>query len=78
MSIWVPVISYNKSWAKEIVKNWVNGYLVNTPWEFINKSYEILSNSSLEKKLSFEAVKTARAFWRQTFEKQLSEIFNSI
>ena len=75
MSIWVPVISYNFSWAKEIVKNWINWFLVNTDSEFIKKSYEILSNSSLENKFSIEAVKTARGFSEDNFKKQLSEIF---
>lgn len=74
MSIWVPVISYNLSWAKEIVNNWVNWYLVNSDFEFIKRSYEILSNSSLEKNLSIEALKTSTIFTNKTFEKQLSEI----
>ena len=74
MSIWVPVISYNISWAKEIVKNWINWYLVNSDSEFIKRSYEVLSNSSLEKQLSIESIKTAATFSNHNFEKQLSEI----
>ena len=78
MIIWVPVISYNLSGAKEIVKNWINWYLVNSDSEFIERSYEVLSNSSLEKNLWKESIKTARTFWKETFNKQLTEIFNSI
>ena len=74
MSIWVPVISYNLHWAKEIVKNNINWYLVDSDSEFIKRSYEVLSNSSLEEHLSIEAVKTAKAFSGHTFEKQLSKI----
>jgi glycosyltransferase involved in cell wall biosynthesis len=74
MSIWVPVISYNLSWAKELVQNNINWYLVDSDSEFIKKSYEILSNSSLEKKLSKEAIKTSVAFTKQSFENQLSKI----
>jgi len=74
MSIWVPVISYNLSWAKEIVKNWINWYLVESDSEFIKRSYEILSNSSLEDNLSIEALKTSVTFTNKTFEKQLSKI----
>jgi glycosyltransferase involved in cell wall biosynthesis len=74
MSIWVPVISYNLSWAKEIIKNWINWYLVNSDNEFIEKSYEILINSSLEKKLSIESLKTAKSFSEENFNKQLSKI----
>jgi len=74
MSIWVPVISYNLSWAKEIVKNDINWYLVNSDSEFIKRSYEVLSNSSLEERLSIESIKTATTFTNLTFEKQLSKI----
>jgi len=74
MSIWIPVISYNLSWAKEIVKNWINWYLVDSDSEFIKRSYEILSNSSLEDNLSIGALKTSTTFTIKTFEKQLSKI----
>jgi len=75
MSIWIPVISYNLSWAKEIVKNDINWYLVNSDSEFIERSYKILSNSSLENDLSIGALKTSKNFWELTFENQLSKIF---
>jgi glycosyltransferase involved in cell wall biosynthesis len=75
MSMWIPVISYNISWAKEIVKNDFNWYLVDSDDEFIKKSYDILSNSSLQNNLSIGAVKTANTFTINNFEKQLSEIF---
>jgi len=75
MSIWVPVISYNISWAKEIVNNWINWYLVKSDSEFINRSYDILSDSSLENNLSIEAIKTSLTFTSDNFEKQLSTIF---
>ena len=75
MSIWVPVISYNISWAKEIIKNWVNWYLVNSDNEFISKSFDILFDHELEENLSIESLKTSISFWEQTFKKQLSEIF---
>lgn len=78
MSIWVPVVSYNIAWAKEIIKNWVNWYLVDSENEFIDKTYEILNNSSLRDNLSIEAVNTASAFSIDSFKKSLSEIFDSI
>lgn len=74
MSIWVPVVSYNISWAKEIIKNWINWFLVDSDSEFIKKSYEILNNSSLRNNLSIWSIKTAKTFTNKTFEKQLSEI----
>jgi hypothetical protein len=47
---------------------------VNSDSEFIERSYEVLSNSSLEKSFSIESIKTANTFTKQTFEKQLSKI----
>jgi len=78
MSIWVPVISYNIAWAKEIIKNWINGYLVNSEKEFIDKSYQVLNNSAHRNNLSIESIKTARKFSENNFKKSLSKIFNSI
>lgn len=75
MSIWNPVISYNLSWAKEVIKNWINGYLVNSDSEFIERTYEVLTNSLLRNNLSIEALKTAMTFSSHTFEKQLKKIF---
>ena len=75
MSIWLPVISYNINWAKEIIKNGFNWYLVDSDFEFIEKSYSILISSSLKNKLYLWSVKTAKQFWNQTFNKQLSKIF---
>lgn len=74
MSIWTPVISYNISWAKEIIKNWINWYLVDSDSEFIERSYEVLTNSPLRKNLSIEAIKTSKMFSEHTFKEQLSKI----
>jgi glycosyltransferase involved in cell wall biosynthesis len=74
MSIWTPVISYNISWAKEIIKNWINWYLVDSDSEFIERSYEVLINSQLRKNLSIEAIKTSKMFSEYIFKEQLSKI----
>lgn len=78
MSLWLPVISYNNSWTNELVKDWVNGFLVDSESEFIEKSWKVLSDDSLRNNLSIESVHTARYFWKNLFIKHLSEIFNSI
>lgn len=75
MSIWNPVISYNLAWAKEIIKNWINWYLVNSDAEFMYKSYDILINSSLRENLSREAIKTSKTFSEHTFENNLKKLF---
>ena len=78
MSIWVPVISFNIAWAKEIITNWINWYLVNSDSEFIDKTYEILINSSHRNNLSIEAIKTAKTFSEENFKNSLTEIFNTM
>ncbi len=78
MSIWVPVLSYNIAWAKEIIKNWVNWYLLDSQKEFIDKTNEILNNSSLQNSLSIAAINTASVFSIDSFKNQLSEIFDTI
>jgi len=49
--------------------------LVNSDSEFIEKTYEILSNSSLRDKLSTQSINTTKTFSEHNFEKQLSKIF---
>ncbi|MDD2871379.1 MAG: glycosyltransferase family 4 protein [Candidatus Gracilibacteria bacterium] len=78
MSIGVPVVSFNIAGAKEIIKNGISGYLVDSDDEFIEKTYKVLNNSELRQNLSIEAVKTAKTFSEDTFYKNLSDIFNSM
>ena len=78
MSIWVPVISFNKSWAKEIIENWVNWFLVDSDKEFIEKTYEVLNNTSLRNNLSNNSLNTLEKFWEKSFKKSLEEIFNTL
>jgi hypothetical protein len=57
------------------VKNGINGFCVESENEFIQKTYEVLMDSSLEKKLSKQAFDTSKNFTRETFKKQLENIF---
>lgn len=75
MAIWNPVISYNLAWAKEIIKNWINWYLVDSDSEFIKRSLDILNDSSLRERLWIEAIKTSKHFWRHTFKTNLEKLF---
>ena len=77
MSIWNPVVCFLNPWQEELVENGLNWYLVKSEKDFINRTYEILTNDSLRKKLSMSAIKTSRRFSRKTFERQLSGIFKS-
>ncbi len=78
MSLWIPVVCLNKSWARELVQNWVNWYLVDSDNEFIDKAYDILTNSELRSNLSLASKSTAKRFTTHSFEKQLSHIFKRV
>jgi hypothetical protein len=57
------------------VKNNFNGFSVKTETEFIEKTQNILTNSTLRNKLSSGALKTSKSFQVNTFEKCLENIF---
>jgi glycosyltransferase involved in cell wall biosynthesis len=75
MSSWKPVVCFKKSENDEIVRNGVNGFCVESENDFIEKTHEILTHSSLREKLSLWSLETAWWFTSKTFEKQLESIF---
>lgn len=79
MSIWIPVISFNIAWAKEIIKNWINWYLVNSDTEFIEKTHQLLIDK-VQNNVSYKSrcIETARNFWEENFYNNLKQIFNNI
>jgi glycosyltransferase involved in cell wall biosynthesis len=78
MSIWRPVISLNKGWVGEIIKNWVNWFLVESEQEFINKTYSLLTNNELLNKFWTEAKKTATTYNNRYFKENLSKLLTFI
>jgi len=76
MSTWTPVVCFKYPKNKEtVVQNWVNGFCTESEKDFIQKTYEILTDISLKKKLSKWSLETARGFTIKHFEKQLLNIF---
>lgn len=75
MTLGVPVVSFNLNWAKEIIKNWENWYLVNSQNDFTSKTFDILNNDILYKNLSKNALDITFKFDLSNFEKQLWDIF---
>jgi glycosyltransferase involved in cell wall biosynthesis len=75
MSCWIPVLCFDNFEWQWVVQNNVNGFCVKSEQEFIEKSYHILSSLSLRKNLSIGALKTARWYTHQFFEKQLESVF---
>ncbi len=75
MSFGVPVVSFDLNWAKEIVINWKNWYLVDSENDFTDKTFDILTNDSLYKNLSQNALNITFKFDLSNFEKQLQDIF---
>lgn len=74
LSIWTPVVCFDNSF-EEIIKNWFNGFAIKSENDFIEKTNEILTNTSLQKKLHKNSPTTIWQFTRQNFEKQLNDIF---
>ena len=75
MSIWVPVVTFNINWVKELVENNVSWFLVNSETEFSEKVYSILENKELNKKLSKNCFNITNRFSNLEFERQLEKIF---
>ena len=78
MSTYTPVISYNLGWAWEIIKTWINWYLVNSDKEFIEKTSYLLDNNDLLKSFWKEAKKTSSLFSEESFKQNLLKILTYI
>lgn len=72
----VPVIAFDKNWAKEIIINWKTGFLVKDSQEFNEKTYLLLNDFELLKDFSKNALVLSEKFWETSFRAQLEEIFN--
>ncbi len=77
MSIWVPVVSYNSPWVEENIKNSINSFYVNNKNDFIEKTYNLLINNSLNEKISNSARKITISYDNKNFSNLLEKIFKS-
>lgn len=75
MSIWTPVIAFNINWAKELIKNWKDGFLVKSNKAFYEKTFEILVDFELNKKFSKNSLNITKRFSNHEFESNLDKIF---
>lgn len=75
MSIWVPVVAFDLHWAKEIIKDWQNWFLVRIDSDFTLKVLEILNDSNLQNTLSKNALNITFDFSESNFIKNLEGIF---
>lgn len=69
----VPVV-IGKGGQEEIVENGKSGYLWDMPDQCRRLTLKLMNNINLREKLSAEAVKRARNFRKQNFEKRILEI----
>jgi len=69
----VPVV-INKGGQPEIVNHTVNGLLWETEDELVNCTKKLIDNEHFIKELSSEAIKKARVFSKENFEKRFFEI----
>lgn len=75
MSIWVPVVAFDLNWASEIIQSWQNWFLVRSNDDFTLKVFDILTNPTLHKLLSKNALNITTKYDSSNFEKQLKDIF---
>lgn len=75
LSIWVPVVAFDKNAANEIVDNWYNWYLVKSKINFSNTTLSILQSQELQRKLWKNALNITTRYWYQNFVSQLDKIF---
>lgn len=75
MSIWVPVVAFDKNATNEIIDNWHNWYLVKSKLNFSNTTLSILQSHELQSKLSNNALNITNRYWIQNFVSQLDKIF---
>lgn len=77
MLAWLPIVWFNSWWVIELVKNWKNGFLLDSENEFISKLEELIKDETLRTKFSANSYNIAISnFWPHIFEKQLSKIFS--
>ncbi len=79
MFAWLPIIWFDIWWAKELIKNNKNGFLVNSENEFIKKLETLLKDDKLRKKFSKESLMISNTnFNSNVFKKQLDKILEVI
>ncbi|MEM5797830.1 MAG: glycosyltransferase family 4 protein [Candidatus Aenigmatarchaeota archaeon] len=71
-----PVICFNRFSMPELVKNYYNGFCVNTQKEFFNKIELIYKNNKLRKKLSKNAKKFVSNFDWEKITKKYKDLIN--
>lgn len=78
MSQGIIPVAFPVGVAPEIIKNGVNGYLVNSEKEMIEKIQFILDNNTLRKKLSAGALESSKQFNSRNMTKKLMTIYKEI
>lgn len=58
----LPVIAYNNKSPKDIIENGVNGFLVSTPSEMVQKTIEFLADLRLQENMKKAATERSRAY----------------
>ena len=75
MSTWVPVVSYNSPWVREIISNKENSFIAESKDDFFKYTYNLLKENSLNKKISNHAKKITIKYNSKSFEDSLEKIF---
>lgn len=73
----VPVV-INKGGQKETVEEGVSGYRWDTQQECVDKTYKLITNDDLRKKMAKESVKRAKKYSVEAFDRRNREVFHEL
>jgi glycosyltransferase involved in cell wall biosynthesis len=73
MSMWVPVVAYNKGWITDLINSW-NSFLVNNDEDFYLKTLELFLDNKKYNNLSLNWLNVTYNFNISVFSKKLKKI----
>ena len=77
MFLSLPIVWLNYWWVFELIDNWKNGFLCNSDLKFIQKTEELINNTTLRKKMWTNSFNIARSnFSSNNFIRELDEILS--
>ena len=76
MAAGTPVIALSGSGVNDIVQSGINGYLVHTKNEMVERIVQIMHDTRLYRTLSIGAYKTSQQYTQKNIGKKLEKIYN--
>lgn len=76
MSMWIPVIAYNKGWITDLINNNKNSFLVDNDKDFYLKTLELFLDDNKYNNFSLNSLKVENKFNFSSFDKKLKKILD--